>query len=125
VALLLLGGLGLVSLGRSALPAAWGAPAGLVLVGYTAAQVRRYRRAPPRVLVIPGRRGPAQVDGLPVSGLRVEWRGPLAWISWRRGRRGRHYLMFWPDTLPARQRRELRLAAGRAVVTPITPAMAP
>ncbi|MEE7566640.1 hypothetical protein HH297_09445, partial [Xanthomonas sp. Kuri4-3] len=60
----------------------------------------------------------------PVAAFRVEWRGPLAQLSWRDGRR-RERLLFWPDTLPPAQRRELRLAAGAHAISSRPRQMAP
>lgn len=73
--------------------------------------LRQLLRSPPRQLVVPWSDAAASVDGERVEDLQVSWRGPIAVVSWQgRGqRRGR--LLFWPDTLPAAQRRELRLAA--------------
>jgi toxin CptA len=52
------------------------------------------------------------LDGQPLDKAEVQWRGPLAFLVWwdRQGRPQR--LSWWPDTLPAASRRELRLAAG-------------
>ena len=92
-------------------PAAW--PLAALALGYGAWTIRREARKPVRELVFPG--DPAasvHIDGKPVEGVHVRWRGPLAFVSWREpgGRAGR--LSFWPDTLPAARRRELRLAAA-------------
>jgi toxin CptA len=82
--------------------AAWGARA-----------ARAYARQPARALVLAAGPGPASCDGRPMAGLRVAWRGPLAFLGWR-GPDGRHRrLAFWPDTLPAGARRELTLALRR------------
>ncbi|MCR6661692.1 MAG: hypothetical protein NVV60_00750 [Luteimonas sp.] len=69
--------------------------------------------------------GTALVDGLRVDGLHLAWRGPLAFVTWLDGDGRRHRLAWWPDTLPAARRRELRLAApadvaagGRTSVAP-------
>jgi toxin CptA len=51
------------------------------------------------------------VDGARVEDFTVHWRGPLAFARWRDGQGGVHRLAWWPDTLPASARRELRLAA--------------
>jgi len=82
-------------------------------------QAQHLARQRPRTLTIPWGTAPACVDGRPVAKLQVEWRGPLAWVSWQRGPRRRQCLMFWPDTLPPARRRELRLAARHRTVTPI------
>jgi toxin CptA len=55
---------------------------------------------------------PATLDGQPIDNVRLQWRGPLAFLFWR-DRQGRpQRLSWWPDTLPAASRRELRLAAS-------------
>src|SRR3546814_19709406 len=71
----------------------------------------REARAARGELVIAGEGGRASVDGRAVEDLSVRWRGPIAFVEWRDGdgRRRRH--VFFPDTLPAARRRELRLAA--------------
>ncbi|HVJ36675.1 MAG TPA: hypothetical protein VM687_02605 [Stenotrophomonas sp.] len=109
--------LGAASLYLSALPP-WPTLAAVVmLAGVGAVQARRLARQRPRILSIPWGDAPACVDGLPVAELRVEWHGPLAWVSWQRGPGRRQCLMFWPDTLPPRRRRELHLAARQRPVT--------
>ena len=35
--------------------------------------------------IIPPGRGQATCDGMPMPGLRVSWRGPLAFVAWRGG----------------------------------------
>ncbi|MDQ3617279.1 MAG: hypothetical protein M3374_00895, partial [Pseudomonadota bacterium] len=47
-----------------------------------------------------------------VSGFEVHWRGPLAFARWRDSQGARQWLVWWPDTLPAGPRRELRLAVS-------------
>ncbi len=70
---------------------------------------RREARQPRLRIVIeaPDRVG---IDDVPVQDFRVEWRGPLAFLSWRDGQGRRQRRSLWPDTLPAQLRRELRLA---------------
>lgn len=73
---------------------------------------RREALRPPCAIVIDGS-GAATVDGEPVEDFDVDWRGPLAFLSWR-DREGRtHRRSLWPDTLAPSLRRELRLAACR------------
>ena len=71
----------------------------------------REAHARPVELVIPHAPARATVDGQAVDELAVRWRGPIAFVQWRvgGGRWRRH--AFFPDTLPAARRRELRLAA--------------
>lgn len=70
-------------------------------------------RKPPREWVFPAD-GRVTVDGQRVHEPTLSWRGPLALLRWRDRRGRRHSLGWWPDTLPAAARRELRLAAGLA-----------
>ena len=84
---------------------------------------RRHLRLRPRGL----RWDPGGVvlDGVVLHAPQLSSRGPLAVLRWR-DRHGRiQRLAWWPDTLPAASRRELRLAAavaathgGRASVAP-------
>jgi len=79
-------------------------------------QVRREAGRAPRSLVLAtGSAGTDSLDGEPLRACDVTWRGPLAFVHAvdRDGRDVR--LAWWPDTLPAPRRRELRLAvAARA-----------
>jgi toxin CptA len=124
-ALALIAILAAFSLFESQLPRwlAW-ALAPLVL-GYAAWTIRREARRPVREFVFPGNASPVLLDGRPVEGVSVHWRGPLAFVRWRGrdGRAGR--LGWWPDTLPPAQRRELRLAAGAGDVSRNGRGMAP
>jgi toxin CptA len=86
---------------------------------------RREACKPPRQLLWPTGDAPVTLDGEPLQQAELHWRGPLAFLHWRGhgGRGGR--LDWWPDTLPAAQRRELRLAArARATAQPAA-SMAP
>ncbi|WDM69465.1 hypothetical protein [Xanthomonas cucurbitae] len=89
--------------------------AALLLSGYAALlgtdSLRRLLRSPLRQLVVPWSDAAASVDGERVEDMQVRWRGPIAVVSWRGTAKRRNRLHFWPDTLPAAQRRELRLAA--------------
>ncbi|MBN6148891.1 hypothetical protein JR065_00940 [Xanthomonas sp. AmX2] len=101
---------------------AWPAALGAMLYG--AALLRREARRPSRALTIPAA-GAATVDGQAVEELQVDWRGPLAFVRWR-DRHGRvRRLAWWPDTLPAAARRELRLAAHARAASSAPPQMAP
>ena len=84
----------------------------------------RYRNMPSLRLQVRAE-GPLEVDGVLIPDWRLRWRGPLAFITWRdaAGRRGA--VSFWPDTLPADARRELRLATPANVGTSSTAGMAP
>jgi toxin CptA len=54
--------------------------------------------------------GRATIGGTPVDAFRVDWRGPLAFITWRHADGQRCRRSLWPDTLSSATRRELRLA---------------
>ncbi|BCT93502.1 hypothetical protein LYSHEL_25260 [Lysobacter helvus] len=83
------GGIGLVA---SALPRDLAIPGACVALLAGALRALRERRRPARTLRI------AELD--------LHWRGPLAFDT-------RHGLSWWPDTLAARGRRAMRLAASR------------
>ena len=103
--------------------AAW--PLALCALMYGGWRARIETRKPHHELVFPGNDLPVMLDGQPIEAVVVQWRGPLAFVSWR-GRDGRRQrLAWWPDTLPAMRRRELRLAAGRDLASRHRPAMAP
>ncbi|WP_411850650.1 hypothetical protein ACLB90_17535 [Stenotrophomonas sp. LGBM10] len=96
--------------------------AAAVLVGV--AEARWQVRRPCRRLLIPPGDAAVTVDGRPVEAFAARFRGPLVQLRWRQGWR-RHALLFWPDTLPAAQRRELRLAVGNRCISRSRRAMAP
>ena len=58
-------------------------------------------------------------DLLPKTG-----RGPLAFLHWRDRHGHRHRASFWPDTLPAGMRRELKIAMQRREAASDRPSMA-
>lgn len=76
-------------------------------------------------LVIAGGTGRATVDGKAVEDLSVRWRGPIAFLEWRDGDGHRRRHVFFPDTLPAARRRELRLAAPAPAPARRAPSVAP
>lgn len=94
-----------------------------LIVAATLHRIAIERRAPMRELVIDAA-GAAHLDGVVLDTPRLEWRGPLAILRWRDGRRARR-LLWWPDTLPQAARRELRLAASALVTRPPPDSMAP
>ena len=100
------------SLMASDVPTRWGVPFALLALTIGVRDWRRYRRQLPMDLRIPAGRGQATAEGRPVQGLRVAWRGPLCFLRWRDGGR-RERRVFWPDTLDAAGRRELKLALQR------------
>jgi toxin CptA len=86
---------------------------GAVLYGEWLAR-RESKRAVAEIIIPPNEAVPT-IDGLPMEDLRVQWRGPLAFLRWRDGQGRRRYLQGWPDNLAPGERRELRLAmAARA-----------
>ncbi|MCD9126831.1 hypothetical protein [Luteimonas fraxinea] len=94
-----------------------------LVVAATLHRIALERRAPVRALVIDAA-GAAHLDGVVLDTPQLEWRGPLAILCWRDGRRVRR-LLWWPDTLPPPARRELRLAASALVTRPTPDSMAP
>lgn len=124
----LLGGLGVTAGGAvllSGMPAPNSIPlAAAALAGGWLAGVRDAAR-PARAVLWDGHAGVVRVDGVAVCEPCLSWRGALACLAWRDARGRRQRLLFWPDVLDARQRRELRLAAGPASASPAEPSVAP
>ncbi|WAC63699.1 hypothetical protein OVA13_02600 [Pseudoxanthomonas sp. SL93] len=90
--------------------AAW--PLAVLAFLYGVHLARHEGARPARAVWFPGDGRAPTVDGQPVDAVQVTWRGPLAFMRWR-DRAGRwQRLAWWPDTLPAPMRRELRLAAS-------------
>ena len=112
-ALIALGLLAACSLLASEMPRAMAWPLAVVAAGYGGWLARREHCRPPRQLLWPAIAMPVMLDGEPLEHVQLQWRGPLAFLRWRasHGRGGN--LDWWPDTLPAVQRRELRLAVER------------
>lgn len=104
-------------------PAAW--PMAFAALAYGQWLARRELKRPGRTLLVPSGKGVALFDGVAMGGMEVQWRGPLAFVQWRnpQGLRGR--MQFWPDTLPAPSRRELRLALINHTPAPAAGSMAP
>ena len=117
------GPLGALSLLVSDLPGAvaWPAAALAVALAWRAA-ARESRRPPMTIAWPPG--APPRLDGRPLHDARLQWRGPLAFLQWREGRRLRA-LSWWPDTLPPAARRGLRLATGGQAGAPDGGSVAP
>ena len=107
------GPLGALSLLVSDLPGAVAWPAAALAVALAWRAAARESRRPPSTIAWPAG-APPRLDGRPLHGARLQWRGPLAFLQWREGRRLRA-LSWWPDTLPPAARRGLRLATGGAV----------
>ncbi|GGK07955.1 hypothetical protein [Luteimonas terricola] len=102
--------------------AAWLLAAAALVQGMHLA-LRERRRAPRSLLFTAD--GRLLVDDIEASGVQLQWRGPLAFLAWHDpdGRRDR--LVWWPDTLPPRWRRELRLAVDRLPAALAGPSVAP
>lgn len=94
----------------SELPAALAVPMAIAAMGWALACAVRELRRPPRALLIGA--GRASLDGEPIAGLRLHWRGRLARLDYRAADGRRRRLLWWPDTLDAAARRELRLAVA-------------
>ncbi|RZA18159.1 MAG: hypothetical protein EOP93_11870 [Lysobacteraceae bacterium] len=112
------------SLVASDLPRAWAWPLAALACGHGVLAARRHARQAKRTLVIPPGRGAATCNSDRMHGLRVAWRGPLAFLQWRDRSGAKRRLSFWPDTLPAGMRRELRIAAIRRDPASEPPSMA-
>ena len=83
---------------------------------------RRWHR-PARLLELADRR--ARLDGREITWRGLQWRGSLA-VATLRGADDRvERLAWWPDTLPAERRRELRLAAVACRAAPPGASAAP
>lgn len=98
---------------QSDLPRGWAWPLACVALAASIGDARKYRRMPPRVLLVPAGRGAASCDGERIEALRLRWRGPLAFLDWRDAQGRRRRLALWPDTLDPAARRELELAMQR------------
>ncbi len=112
------------ALSLSNLPAPrWQWAAGTVVLASLVEAAWQVRRCPRHLLIPPGEAA-VMVDGRPVEAFAARFRGPLVQLRWRQGRH-RHALLFWPDTLSAAQRRELRLAVSGRCISRSRRAMAP
>ena len=102
-----------LSLLASDLPRSVAWPVAPMAAAWAVVEARRYRSMPARRLVIPCGRGAATCGDQRIDGLQTSWRGPLAFLRWRDARGRLHRASFWPDTLDAGMRRELRIAMQR------------
>lgn len=103
-------------------PLAWVLAPAALLHGL---RLARREAARPRHSLLFTANGRLLVEGTAVSGIELQWRGPLAFLSWRDAGGARRRLVWWPDTLPSRWRRELRLAVSRLPAAPERPSVAP
>jgi len=110
-AILLLGMLGACAILASEMPRLLAWPFAVGALGCGGWRFLRERRQAVRSFVLRGDAATVLVDGAQVHGFELEWRGPLAFASWRDGQGRRQRCAWWPDTLPPPLRRELRLAA--------------
>lgn len=95
---------------QSELPRVIAWPLCMAALGYGAWLTRREWSQPMRVLVVPTGVDPVTLDGRVLDHVLVQWRGPLAFLRWREDQMRAGHLAWWPDTLPAARRRELKLA---------------
>jgi len=123
-ALFTLGVFGAISVLVSEMPRTFAWPLALLAIGYSVFLARSEASKPPHQLVWP-EEGPITLDGDALADANLQWRGPLAFLCWRGAEYRIHRLSWWPDTLAAEARRELRLAAMKR--SPARPArsMAP
>jgi len=110
-ALCLLAALAATSLLASDLPGQVAYPLAVIALGYGAWLAYRESRRRPREVLIRDAGTVVEIGGERVDDFQVDWRGVLAFVRWRDGRGRAHRLVWWPDTLSAASRRELRLAA--------------
>lgn len=108
--LLLLGPLAAWALLACDLSFGLAAPLAVAAWAWGIGDARRYARQVGCAVWIPASGAPAQCDGACIRALQVRWRGPWAFLCWRTPEGRTQRRVFWPDTLDAAQRRELRLA---------------
>lgn len=89
---------------------AW--PLALAAAIYGLWLARREWSKPWRSVVIADHGAMVSIDEIKVERFIVQWRGPLAFASWRDDQGRTCRLLWWPDTLRRQSRRELRLAAA-------------
>ncbi len=104
-----LGLLAAFSVLASEMPLAFAIPLALAAGGEGVRLARREQHRPARMLTVVAD-GRATLDGAAIDDVRLHWRGPLAFLRFDAGNGRRQRLIWWPDTLPAHERRELRLA---------------
>lgn len=98
-----------LALWASALPRALAFALMPLVAAVAGAALWRYCKRP-RYRLLLRADGSFWADGVLIEDWQLQWRGALAFLQWRAG--GRCVALdFWPDTLPARLRRELRLAS--------------
>ncbi|HEY5850715.1 MAG TPA: protein YgfX [Lysobacter sp.] len=123
-ALVVLGVLSGLSLIACELVLAVSVPLALLAVGEGVRLARGELSRPARWLEI-GSEGAATLDGQAITAVHVEWRGPLAFLRFHDADGRLRRLAWWPDTLPATARRELRLAVPVKAAAQKASSMAP
>ena len=103
--------------------AAW--PLALAALAWGRWQAWKQAQVPSQTFVFPGNELAAMREGQPIHDVALQWRGPLAFLVWNDRAGQRQRLVWWPDTLPAARRRELRLAVGVGNAAPRRPGVAP
>jgi hypothetical protein len=106
-ALLVIAVLAAAGLFLSDLPVLVAALAAPLCIGWGVVLARRSWRAA-AIDVAFCRDGRVHVDGEAVEDVRLDWRGPLTCLEWRKDGRPLRYVA-WPDVVSAPWRRELRL----------------
>jgi len=106
-------------LASTALPRPWLGQAVLLAWGAGGIACAQAWRERPHLLWLTAVPRPLLLDGRELEAPRLHVRGPWLQLCWREGN-GTGRLLFWPDQLDARQRRELRLAV-RARPVPLVP----
>ena len=124
VAIGVIGLLGAFAIFGSEMPRLFAWPLALGAASHAAWLVLREWRRPRCELVWPMDAEPI-IDGHVLQQAQLHWRGPLAFLRWRDDEGRLHHLAWWPDTLPPRARRELRLAAASCAGTRPRASMAP
>ena len=102
-------------------PMSWLLAAAAALYGAWLAR-RELRAAPQRWRV---ETGAVSLDGTPLDAPSLQWRGPLAVLRYRDGAGRLRHRVWWPGSLDAAGRRELRLAWAVQTPTPDPRSMAP
>jgi toxin CptA len=124
-AILALSALAAFSVVASEMPRTLAWPLAAAVLAHAVWLARREARKPVQAWFWPGTDQPVTVDGAVARDAVVAWRGPLAFVHWRDADGRRLHLCWWPDTLPAARRRELRLAASSAPASRSAASMAP
>ncbi|MDQ2703383.1 MAG: hypothetical protein M3Y70_11385 [Pseudomonadota bacterium] len=116
-ALILLAILAPLSVLQSEMPrvAAW--PLAALAAAWGLWSARCDWRRPMRVFEFGSGLEAASLDGQALAAATLRWRGPMAILHWRDGDGQGGWLAWWPDTLPAAERRRLRLNA--ALIRPL------